>query len=271
MPRRPTASPSVAAPARPATGGPRAAGAERMSVDQRPARSAPRPSGEATGRRMSGYEQVLTFHGIGEPPVAVTEEESQVWIPEDWFEAILEAAAEPHVHLTFDDGNASDFQIAFPALVERGMTGRFFPLSGRTDSPGYLSAEQIVELDRAGMTIGSQGVHHEPWRTLGEEELRIDLMESRRALAELTGREVIEAACPFGAYDRRVLAALRAAGYTRVFNSDGGMCRAGAWLSARTTVSRELPLEHWVRLVSVDGSHRPGPVAIGKRIVKRLR
>lgn len=269
MPRRAAATPSARSGAR--SEAPRLPVAEprarRPVTDDRP-RAAALP--HARGR-LTRHELILTFHGIGEPPQPLSDGEARVWVPRDWFEAIADAASEPHVQLAFDDGNISDLQIALPALAARGIKARFFPLAGRIGAAGYLDAQDIAELGAAGMTIGSQGVHHRAWRSLTGAELRSELMESRQALAAATGCDVTEAACPFGSYDRRVLQALHGAGYSRVFTSDGGMCRTGSWLSARTTVSREEPLSHWLDLARPGGSRRPGPVALGKRLVKRLR
>ncbi len=216
-------------------------------------------------------ELILTFHGLGEPPDSIADAERNVWVPVEWFEAIIDATPRQGVALAFDDGNASDVQEALPALAEREMMARFFPLTGRIGSAGYLSAEDIAELSTAGMEIGSHGLHHRDWRTLGDGELHAELTASRRALAEIIDTDVTEAACPFGSYDRRVLRALRVAGYRRVFTSDGGTHAAGSWLSARTTVDRSRPLEEWLELARAGGRKPPGPVQLGKRLLKRVR
>lgn len=59
--------------------------------------------------------------------------------------------------LAFDDGNASDIEQALPALAERAMTARFFPLVGRIRAPGYLSGEDISKLSAARMGLQATG------------------------------------------------------------------------------------------------------------------
>lgn len=219
-------------------------------------------------------ELILTFHGLGEPPETIGEDERKVWVPVEWFEEIVDALPGRGVALAFDDGNASDVEQALPILTARGVAARFFPLTGRIGAVGYVSARDIVALSAAGMQIGSHGCHHRDWRTLDDGELHEELAASRRALAEITSRDVTEAACPFGSYDRRVLRALRAAGYRRVFTSDDGTTAAGSWLSARTSVHRGQPLRHWLNLAAAGAAGmgaRPGPVRLGKRLVKRVR
>jgi peptidoglycan/xylan/chitin deacetylase (PgdA/CDA1 family) len=216
-------------------------------------------------------ELILTFHGLGEPSDEIANAHRKVWSPVEAFQAIVDPLPRQAGGLAFDDGNSSDVEHALPILARRGLTARFFPLVGRIGAAGYLSAADIAELSAAGMGIGSHGCHHRNWRTLDDGELHEELTLSRRTLAEIVGREIVETACPFGSYDRRVLRALRAAGYRRVFSSDGGTGPAGAWLSPRTTVHRDRPLEHWLDLARAGAPRRPDPVPWGKRLVKRLR
>jgi peptidoglycan/xylan/chitin deacetylase (PgdA/CDA1 family) len=218
-------------------------------------------------------ELILTFHGLGEPPAPIPACERKFWVPLDWFEAIIDAAPDDRVSITFDDGNLSDLEQALPALLQRGMTARFFPLVGRIGVEGYLSAANISELSAKGMSVGSHGLHHRNWCALADGELREELTVSRHTLAGILDTEIIEAACPFGSYNRRVLKALQAAGYCRAFNSDGDTGPPGSWLCSRTTVDREQPLEHWVGLASTGArvGARSNPVLLGKRLVRRLR
>jgi peptidoglycan/xylan/chitin deacetylase (PgdA/CDA1 family) len=221
---------------------------------------------------MLGRELILTFHGLGEGiPPGATEGERKVWVPVDWLEAILEALPAEGVKLAFDDGNASDFEHGLQALTRVGRTASFFVLADRVGSPGYLTASQIWTMRAEGMSIGSHGVSHIDWRTLSEDGLERELVGSRKMLEEMLEGPVLEAACPFGSYDRRVLRGLKAAGYRRVYSSDGGSTRAGGWVAARNTVHRGLELERWVELASAGPHGFPNPALAGKRLVKRLR
>jgi peptidoglycan/xylan/chitin deacetylase (PgdA/CDA1 family) len=224
---------------------------------------------------MLERELILTFHGLGDdiPPDA-TAAERKVWVPVDWFEAIVGALPAHGVTLAFDDGNSSDAEYALEVLKLRGRKARFFVLAERVGSPGYLTESQLGELHEAGMKIGSHGLGHCDWRGLSDAELQEELVGSRRALEELLSVEIDEAACPFGSYDRRVLHGLREAGYRKVYNSDGGSARVGAWLAPRNTVHRELALERWLARAAggAGGALKwQSPALAGKRLVKRLR
>lgn len=155
------------------------------------------------------------------------------------FEDVLDALqGRPGIQITFDDGNASDYELALPALQKRGLTAAFFICSGRLGLPTFVSVPQVRELLAAGMAVGSHGVNHKPWRNLGAKELHEEIAGSRSALEDAAGVTISEAACPFGSYDWRVIRSLRAAGYRVAYTSDGGIATSSQWLRARTTVKR---------------------------------
>jgi peptidoglycan/xylan/chitin deacetylase (PgdA/CDA1 family) len=144
-----------------------------------------------------------------------------------------------NVRLSFDDGNASDAAIALPALQERGLTADFFPLADRLGTPGNLDDDTLQALATAGMTIGTHGAAHRPWTKVAASEQDRELQDARTRISEAIGRPVETAACPFGAYDRKVLQALRAAGYTTVFTSDARPAHSGKWLQPRYSVEAD--------------------------------
>jgi peptidoglycan/xylan/chitin deacetylase (PgdA/CDA1 family) len=179
----------------------------------------------------------LTFHGVGELPRAPEREEERFWLDLDSFGSVLDAIVDrPDVRITFDDGNISDVAHALPALRRRGLNATFFVVAGRLGSPGFLDEQGVRTLLDAGMTIGCHGMRHRPWRGLDNSALREELVVARQALEAIVEQPVTEAACPFGSYDRRVLAFLRRRGYERVYTSDRGPTRRDAWLQPRTSL-----------------------------------
>ena len=182
----------------------------------------------------------LTFHGIEPRERPLENGEADVWVSRERFESLLDAVAgRDDVRITFDDGNASDLEVVLPALRRRGLTGTFFVVADRLGAPGFLDAAGVRELATAGMTIGSHGMRHRPWRQLDDASLHEELVEARAVLERIVGRPVAQAACPFGAYDRRVLRALRRGGYSHVYTSDRGTAAAASWIQARNTVRWE--------------------------------
>ena len=179
----------------------------------------------------------ICFHGIGTPGRELEPGETRYWISADAFLGMLDVlAACPAVRISFDDGNASDIELGLPALQERGLTATFFALAGRLDLPGSLSPADLRALVAAGMTIGTHGMDHRPWRGLDESEQQRELVQARDELAEVVGVPVTQAALPLGRYDRRLLSQLRRLGYAAVHTSDRRWGSEGAWLQPRFSV-----------------------------------
>lgn len=180
----------------------------------------------------------VSFHGVGTPPAPPREAgEHDYWVPRDTFLSLLDdVRGREDVRVSFDDGNASDLEVALPALVERGMTADFFVVAGRVGTPGNLDADGVRAVCDAGMTVGTHGMAHRSWRGLDDRELRVELVEAREMIAEAAGAPVDVAALPLGQYDRSVLAALRRLDYRVVYSSDARRARAGAWFQPRYSV-----------------------------------
>lgn len=214
----------------------------------------------------------VCFHGVGEPKRELEPGEAVYWVGTGQFLRILDEVAQwPAVRLSFDDSNASDIEIALPALQQRGLVADFFVIAGRLDTPGSLGEAEVVELDRAGMTIGSHGMHHVSWRGMSGAICEAELGAARDRLAAVVGKPVRTAACPRGQYDRRALQALRRHGYRRVFTSDRRPAREDRWLQPRYSVRSHDTVE----TMRAEVLASPGPArrlrgsAVG--LVKRWR
>ncbi|HTW16414.1 MAG TPA: polysaccharide deacetylase family protein [Nocardioides sp.] len=176
----------------------------------------------------------LCFHGIGTPARDLEPGEAPYWIEVDLFHRVLdEVADDPRVRLSFDDGNASDAEVGLPALLERGLSATFFVLAGRLDQDGSLTRDQVLNLQQRGMTVGTHGMDHHPWRGLDRAAAHRELVEAREVLEALVDRPVEHAALPLGRYDRALLRRLRSLGYRSVHTSDRRWARDGDWLQPR--------------------------------------
>ena len=123
------------------------------------------------------------------------------------------------VGLTFDDGYADFAENALPALLRHGCTATVFVIAGRVggtnewDPEGprkpLMTAEQVREVHRAGMEIGSHGVHHRRLSVLPEPDLRVEVLGSRELLAEITGGDVGGFCYPYGDVSGPVVAEVR--------------------------------------------------------------
>jgi len=131
------------------------------------------------------------------------------------------ANSERSVFLTVDDGRLSSYTIIAPALEQLGWRGHFFVTTDWMGLPGFLTAQQIRELDARGHVIGSHSCSHPKgmW-TLSADVLSREWSESRARLADTVGHEVGVAAVPAGYYSQRVAEVVAACGYRFLFTSE---------------------------------------------------
>ena len=172
--------------------------------------------------------------------------------------------------LTFDDGSASDLDIAAPELLRRGFRATFFVTTGFLGRPGYLTASQVRELCDLGFEIGSHGVTHRYLTDLSLAEARSELVDSRSTLQDITGRSIQRVSAPGGRWDRRVARLARDAGFIMLATSDIGLNDLTAMTLRRLAVTRPTSLAQFRDMCL--GQHLTGAIlrSTGLRVVKRL-
>jgi peptidoglycan/xylan/chitin deacetylase (PgdA/CDA1 family) len=136
------------------------------------------------------------------------------------------------VLISVDDGYVDDVRTILPDLERWHMVATFFVITGRMTEPGFLNASQIRELDRAGMDVGDHTAHHVDLRLLTPSQLEAETAGSRKTLEGVLGHPVYFFAYPFGRFNDRVVQAVRDAGFTMAYTTQGG-----------TTESTASPLE----------------------------
>jgi peptidoglycan/xylan/chitin deacetylase (PgdA/CDA1 family) len=150
------------------------------------------------------------------------------------------------VLISVDDGYLDDVRTILPELQRWHMVATFFVITGRMTEPGFLSADQIRQLERAGMDIGDHTEHHVDLRQLTPSELRNETAGSRRVLDGVLGHPVYTFAYPFGAYNAAVVSAVRTAGFTLAFTTAAGT-------TASTTAPFTIPRVHVGRSQTPSG------------------
>ena len=187
---------------------------------------------------------VLTFHGIGTPGRTIDSGEARYWVdPSVLAESVASAKTDPATSITFDDGNTSDYRIAYPMLQAAGLKATFFVLAGRLDQPGSLARHEIVEMAAGGMAIGSHGHDHVDWTKCSDAVMRRELHDARASIEDCLGARVDEVSIPFGAFDARVLRLILEAGYRAVHTSLEGRAAQTTWLVPRNSVRSDWVLD----------------------------
>jgi peptidoglycan/xylan/chitin deacetylase (PgdA/CDA1 family) len=143
------------------------------------------------------------------------------------------------VALTFDDGYRNFSEEVVPLLSEFGFAATVFPVInkiggvsdwGRLKNVPIRSLMDWSELRaaaKAGIEIGSHGLGHRYLLDCSSAELEREVNESKRQLEEGLGQEVSTFCYPYGAYNGKVLRAVRGAGYKQACAGRYALCTSG--------------------------------------------
>jgi peptidoglycan/xylan/chitin deacetylase (PgdA/CDA1 family) len=235
-----------------------------------------------TPARQNGWKiqgtPVLLYHGLEAAPGA---RPGKYWVPAMNFRRHLcalrergqkivslqkvwhEGTPDDVVVMTFDDGMASDFEIAFPQMRETGSTADFFVTNNRVGQPGYATWAQLRAMREAGMSIQSHGPAHTPLPLLAPAALRETLKRGKQDIEDNVGAKVEFLSAPFGFLSERVREEVLAAGYLAVCDSRSWPAHIGQNLIHRIAVDRHTSDKDLAALV------RGALVPFARRAVRR--
>jgi peptidoglycan/xylan/chitin deacetylase (PgdA/CDA1 family) len=135
--------------------------------------------------------------------------------------------------VTFDDAFEDAVENAVPELVQRKIPAIFFVTTGflgqaatwwppdRSERNSRIaSTEQLRRLPPDLIEVGAHSVTHPRLSELDESDARREIVECRRSLKAILGREVNTFSFPYGDFNEQLVRLCREAGYQRVFTSE---------------------------------------------------
>jgi peptidoglycan/xylan/chitin deacetylase (PgdA/CDA1 family) len=138
--------------------------------------------------------------------------------------------------LTFDDGQATDYEQVFPILSEAGFCADFFVSTAHIGHKGYLTWSQLREMRAHGMGVHSHGHQHIDVSRLSRSALLHQLEVSKTLLEDGLGCSVKCFAVPYGLFNRQVLEVAQSVGYETICTSRQWPALPGARYINRTGV-----------------------------------
>jgi peptidoglycan/xylan/chitin deacetylase (PgdA/CDA1 family) len=166
-------------------------------------------------------------------------------------------AGKKYVLITFDDGNISDYVNALPVLVRYGFVATFFVTVNRIGTENYVDWSQLMDMREKGMSIQSHSMNHVFLSDLDAGLLEREVAGSKKALEEMLSLSVHYLSLPGGFTSRRVVKAVREAGYAGVVTSSPGFNRVGGrtgrpFCFRRFAVTRRTTLEELRKIANGD-------------------
>ena len=159
---------------------------------------------------------VLMFHHVTDSPAIP--QSGCLLRTEDFYDkldmftnyaSLKEVLATPHkqkIAITFDDGLADLYTIAYPYLKKKQIPFTTFISAGLLDKPGYITTDQLLALHQDPLvTIGSHGITHRILPELSSQEKKQEIQGSKQMLEELLQDTISYFAYSHGQYDRECL------------------------------------------------------------------
>lgn len=223
--------------------------------------------------RENGPVTALMYHAIsaaGTPPG----QDPHYTVAQEAFDRQLDALGRTHslgsardwlqgaphnVLVTFDDGHLSNYELAFPALQQRGISADFFVNPALVGSDGFATWAQLREMSDAGMSIQSHGYDHVYLTSLDEKKLRATLQAARVEISQHMGKPATLLAPPGGRMPPGLGDIVRECGYTHVLSSRPGRI-AGNPSSQRILPRMAITAHTSVDLLEAWAGDRQGPM-----------
>lgn len=200
--------------------------------------------------------------------ISKTEFERQIrYLSEKGFKSLLPAdfwgnqkainSNKKGVMLTFDDGNYSDYSIAFPILKKYGFGAVFFVTTNWVGTKNYMTWLNLKEMAANGMSVQSHSISHSFLSDLSFDSLCKELHESKRILEERLNTTVNSISLPGGFCSQKVLNTAEDSGYKAVYTSVPGLnvlnCRdKGFAVLKRFVITRKTSFEDFKAIVNRD-------------------
>lgn len=188
---------------------------------------------------------VLNYHQINNVDenlltVSTQEFDAQMtWLEENGYQTItaseladaLEGKGKLPEHpvlITFDDGYIDNYQCAFPILKKHQMKAIIFLISDYVSMySNYLTWEQILEMQAAGIEFGSHTLDHTVLTDLSPIAVERELKGSKNVLQNRLGRKIEFLAYPCGFTNTEIKTRVKEAGYRAAFTVELGNVAPG--------------------------------------------
>ncbi len=106
--------------------------------------------------------------------------------------------SQKNVVLTFDDGY-EDIMKIYPFLYEQKIPFTIFATVNYLNKSNYLTISQLKELSNSKLcTIGSHTISHPILRYCSQQELYHEIVDSKKILEDIIGKEINYFAYPYG-------------------------------------------------------------------------
>lgn len=149
--------------------------------------------------------------------------------------------------LTFDDGFSSDIDITLPQLQSNHAVATFFIVRDYLNKSGYMTKDQVIQLSKNGMQIGSHSLSHPNFLDINSRIRRDELISSKDFLEDLLCKEVTTFSFPFGFSNDRCIDEVFSAGYKFCCTSRHGIANVNSRVIPRNSINGKMKISQIYR------------------------
>lgn len=151
--------------------------------------------------------------------------------------------------ITFDDGDEDVYLNAYPIMKKLGMVGVFYIVANRLNLPGFVSGDEILELNKNGWEIGCHGMTHIDLKK--DANLNNEMYQSRLLLEKELGIPIYSFAYPLGSADAFIMKKAMTYGYKNAVGLGEGYVHSGnsIYYLSRMEIRRSTSLENMLSML----------------------
>ncbi len=155
------------------------------------------------------------------------------------------------VVITFDDGYVDNYTHAYPILKEYDFPAAIFVIANLVDKKGYVTWDELREMEKSGITIGSHTLDHVYLPGIPSDWQSHQIVDSKKMIEKNLGHRIDYFAYPSGGYSDGTKDLVEQAGYQAACTTNRGNDRFNRDLYELKRVrfkDKDLEIVMWFKL-----------------------
>lgn len=127
------------------------------------------------------------------------------------------------IMLTFDDGYEDNYTNMLPLVEQRNMKAVIYVIANQIGQKGYLSFEQLRDMQTRGIEIGNHTADHIALDELSRDEIAYEVRDSKIYLEWSGVNTIYSLSYPNGKYNAEIIKILEQENYFTAVTGDAGL------------------------------------------------